>query len=70
MKKHRKTRKWNRWVTYVHDLWLLDTLTWERRVEAASNGWATEAAEFEASHPRPRFKDYLVGLSQKWSNAA
>lgn len=53
----------NRWVAYVYDQWLLATLVWERKAEAASNGWATELREFEAAHPRPRYRDFLVGLS-------
>lgn len=65
-----RKRPLNHWVAHVHDQWLLATLVWERDAEAASNGWATELAEFEAAHPRPRFKDFLVGLSHPREEAA
>lgn len=36
---------------------------WWLQAEEASNGWATELADFKAQHPPPRFRDFLVHLS-------
>lgn len=34
---------------------------WELQAEAAANGWATEYEEYAAAHPRPTFKEWLIG---------
>jgi hypothetical protein len=36
---------------------------WWLEAERQSNGWATELAEFHATHPRPQLKVFLVGLA-------
>lgn len=59
-------RSRNPWVRFIMEHWWLDTITWETRAEAASNGWATELREYAETHPRPRLKDYMVGLSDTW----
>lgn len=53
-------RHW--WREYVQEAWRAANDAWEAAAEAASNGWATELAEFEAKHPRPNLKAFLVGL--------
>lgn len=48
----------------AHDILMSDYYAacewWELQREAASNGHATEAAEFAADHPRPTFKAFLI----------
>jgi hypothetical protein len=56
-------RKLNPWVQYVYDQWFWAMAAWERDAEAASNGWATELAEWEETHPRPQFKHFMIELS-------
>lgn len=51
------------WRDTVVDAWRCATAAWERDAEAASNGWATELAEFQATHPRPQLAQFMVHLS-------
>lgn len=51
------------WRRDVTDAWFLATLTWLTRLEAASNGWDAEAAEFEEHHPRPRLAAFMSAMS-------
>jgi hypothetical protein len=37
---------------------------WCVELEAASNGWATEAREFREAHPCPTYKATLIGLAR------
>lgn len=51
------------WRDRVMSEWGLATEVWLAEREVAGNGWATETAEFEESHPAPRFHDFLVSLA-------
>lgn len=42
------------------DAFDLDTIVWLTEREAATSEYATEMAEWEQSHPRPRLKDYMT----------
>lgn len=55
-------RHW--WREYVTDIHQCAMQAWFLAAEAASNGWQTELDEYAAEHPRPRFKDALIQLSQ------
>lgn len=37
----------------------------ELAAEAATNGYATELAEYWRDHPRTTFRDYLIGMRQR-----
>lgn len=54
-------RHW--WRELVRTTWRSAYDQWHRDAEAASNGWATELAEFRAAHPVPKLRDVMVGLS-------
>ena len=56
---------WNRWVQSCHEAWRCATDAWEVRLEEAAVGYATEAREFRAAHPQPRYADFLVGMAQE-----
>lgn len=56
-------RNW--WREYVVDTLRCADHAWWLEAEAASNGWATELAEFRAGHPRPTLKACLVELASK-----
>jgi hypothetical protein len=51
------------WRDTVTDAFRCATAAWELAAEAASNGWATELADFTAAHPRPQLRDFMVHLS-------
>lgn len=51
------------WRDYVTDAWRSAMDAWERQAEAASNGWATELREWEATHPRPQLREFMRHLS-------
>lgn len=53
-------RHW--WRDYLTAAFSSATAAWELAAEAASNGWATELRDFEANHPRPRLRDFMVQL--------
>ena len=36
---------------------------YDLELEAASNGYATEAESFRQTHPAPTFRAYLIGLA-------
>ena len=59
-------RSRNPWVRFIWEHWNLDTITWEAMAEAVALGYATETAELCETHPRPQFKDYMIGLSAQW----
>lgn len=66
-------RRPHSWRAEVTDAWRTATLAWEAQLEAAAVGYATEAAEFEAAHPRPRLADFMSALSYgvaNWEQAA
>lgn len=53
----------NVWRETCVETWRAAYDAWTLELEAASNGWATEAAEFRASSPCPTFKSTLIGLA-------
>lgn len=53
----------NTWVSSVHEAWQCATLAWEADREAVAVGYGTEMREYEAAHPRPCFRDFLVGMA-------
>lgn len=59
-------KRWNPWVRFIWEMWNLDTITWEQQAEATALGYDTEIAEFAETHPRPRLRDYMTGLSAQW----
>ena len=56
----------NRWRDAVTDAWSCADHAWWLEAEAASNGWATELAEYRAAHPRPNLGDFMRHLSYGW----
>jgi hypothetical protein len=55
--------------------WIMDTLrcadaAWQLDAEAASNGWATELAEYRAGHPRPTLRGFLEAMAGHGAEAA
>jgi hypothetical protein len=54
-------RHW--WRELVTEAWSAALHAWWLEREAAAIGYATEQAEFEAQHPRPRLRDFMVHLS-------
>lgn len=52
---------YNWWREYNNELFFLATAVWEQQCEAASVGYATEAAAFQEANPRPTLKDLLLG---------
>lgn len=56
-------RHW--WREYVTDAYRGARDAWALELEAASNGWATEAAEFTEAHPPPTLRAFMVGLSPR-----
>jgi len=55
-------RNW--WREYVTHVYTLDRIAWEEAAEAATYGYETELREYRRTHPAPKFRDYLVHLSQ------
>jgi hypothetical protein len=55
--------KQHRWRYDVTEAWFFATHAWLLAAEAATNGWTTELADFEANHPRPRLGDFMEALS-------
>lgn len=51
-------RNW--WREYNCMLLLDATLTWERDCESVALGYRTETLEYEALHPRPNLKAFLL----------
>lgn len=45
------------------DAWHAATHAWWLAAEAAALGYATELAEWEENHPRPRYRDFLLHLA-------
>lgn len=43
------------------DQWFWANAAWERQCEEVALGYATETAEYAATHPRPTFKEFLIG---------
>lgn len=54
-------RNW--WRELAVETWRAAYDAWTLELEAASNGWTTEASEFRAQHPTPTFKATLIGLA-------
>lgn len=54
-------RNW--WREYVMSVYAPARQAWWLQLEASSNGWATEAAEFAAANPGPTLKQFLTGLA-------
>lgn len=52
----------NWWRSFIMDHLTAATQAWHLEAEAQANGWATELAEFRATHPIPQLKVFLVGL--------
>lgn len=55
-------RKRNVWQDQVTDAWRTATQAWLLHREEVAIGYATEEAEFEAHHPRPRLADFMHAL--------
>lgn len=51
------------WRELVVDTWFWANNAWEGQAEEASNGWATEMAEFRAEHSQPQLKHFMIELS-------
>lgn len=58
----RSRRNW--WHEHVMETWRAAYDQWCADAEAASNGWATELAEWRETHPTPTLKATLIGLSR------
>lgn len=54
-------RNW--WREYVTDLWRMADHAWWLDREAVALGYAAEMAEYEASHPRPTLKGFMLELA-------
>lgn len=54
-------RHW--WREFVVDAWRSAVQAWEADREAVAIGYATEMAEYERAHPRPRLADFMQQLS-------
>lgn len=50
------------WREQVTDAWLLATEAWLQHREEVAIGYATEEAEFEEHHPRPRLADFMDAM--------
>jgi hypothetical protein len=61
-------RNW--WRELVVQTWRDAYDAWCVQLEAASNGWATEAREFRDVCPCPTLKATMVGLSGRWDERA
>lgn len=56
------------WREYVTAAWRGAHDAWEAERERVAIGYATEEAEYEAAHPRPRLRDFMEHLSTgSWS---
>jgi hypothetical protein len=51
------------WREDVTDAWWMATQAWLLHRENVAIGYATEMAEFEEHHPRPRLADFMSALS-------
>jgi len=51
------------WRETVVEAWSCAMHVWELDAEAASVGYATELAEWEETHPRPRLRDFMIHLA-------
>jgi hypothetical protein len=58
-------RKPNRWVANITEQWRAAHDAWSAEAERVAIGYVTELAEFEASTPQPRLKDFMVHMSEK-----
>ena len=58
-------RKPNRWVQTITEAWRAAHDAWAAEAERVAIGYATELAEFKASNPPPRLKDFMVHLAGK-----
>lgn len=56
----RRRAPWH--VRAAWESWNLATIAWEAAREEACNGWTTEQAEWEASNPRPLFREHLTEI--------
>lgn len=54
-------RHW--WRELVTEAWSSATHAWWLDREATAIGYATEEAEYEAAHPRPRLRDFMEHLA-------
>lgn len=54
-------RNW--WREHVMEHYYAAAHAWWLDCEATAIGYATEAAEYAAEHPRPTLKGFLVGLA-------
>lgn len=54
-------RNW--WREFIMEHLRAADHAWWLTAEQEANGWATELAEFKATHPRPQLKVFLVGLA-------
>jgi hypothetical protein len=52
----------NWWREFIMGHLTAASQVWWLEAETASNGWATELAEFHSLHPKPQLKVFLVGL--------
>ena len=55
-------RKKNWWIQLVYDTWRSDWDDYQKRLEEASVGYATEASEFKERNPAPTIKRTMIGL--------
>lgn len=56
-------RRVHTWRNDVSEAWLLATHAWLLERERVAVGYATEMADFEANHPRPRLADFMSAMS-------
>lgn len=56
----------NLWREYVTDAWRAADHAWWLDREAVAIGYATEMAEYQADHPRPTLRAFMVALAPAW----
>lgn len=72
-------RPLNPWVRFIMDHWTSDDARWHALRESGTPAYQIAGAansgvacyqlsedEFRALYPRPRLRDYMVGLSETW----
>lgn len=65
MRRDRRGRRigHNWWREYVWNVWHAADHAWWLAAEDVTMLYATELADYRREHPRPTFKDCLIGLA-------
>jgi hypothetical protein len=69
MRRDRRGRRIGRnaWREFITDAWRSADHAWWLACENVCYGYGTEIAEYQAEHPRPTLKAFMVALAPGWT---